>query len=219
MKNNLITESIKDRRAISSTTPDVFPKIYQENINLVVWQKKLPESFKRFALALIEQKPNLKAVMTVSPKDTFQNLTEHLHDVKEKNEFCQQVALLVDMFCTLFDLPHAGLRLTVLNKPMCPRFHVDKVPCRLVTTFSGDATQWLANKAANRNKLGAGCQGLPDEESGLFQKNEDINHLSTGDIALLKGEGWLENNHGGLIHRSPASKNNARLLLTLDFIG
>ena len=39
-------------------------------------------------------------------------------------------ALLVDMFTCLFDLPQAGFHMTVLDHVMCPRFHVDHVPCR-----------------------------------------------------------------------------------------
>jgi len=43
--------------------------------------------------------------------------------------------------------------------------------------------------------------------------------LSTGDVALLKGESWLGNEGGGLVHRSPGLSNKKkRLLLTLDFI-
>ncbi|MCP3699547.1 MAG: DUF1826 domain-containing protein [Aliivibrio sp.] len=38
-------------------------------------------------------------------------------------------------------------------------------------------------------------------------------------MALLKGEGWFENEGGGLVHRSPSLTNgDKRLLLTLDFI-
>ena len=107
----------------------------------------------------------------------------------------------------------------VLDRSMCPKFHVDKVPCRLVTTLSGIATQWLDHQVVDRDKLGAGSNGLPDEESGLFERQSHINQLSVGDVALLKGEGWFDNEGAGLVHRSPAlNSNDRRLLLTLDFI-
>lgn len=56
---------------------------------------------------------------------------------------------MVDMFCCLFELKRAGLRLTVLDRAMCPRFHVDRVPCRLVTTYLGAATEWLPHTVAD----------------------------------------------------------------------
>jgi hypothetical protein len=102
---------------------------------------------------------------------------------------------------------------------MCPRFHFDRIPCRLVTTYQGIATQWLNHAVVDRSKLGAGNQGKSDEQSGLFNNIEDINRLSEGDVALLKGENWDETQGAGLVHRSPpVSAGERRLLLTLDFI-
>ena len=126
--------------------------------------------------------------------------------------------MLVDMFCFLFDLEEAGLRLSVLQEAMCPRFHVDRVPCRLITTYRGIATQWLPQHRVDRSKLGAGNQGLPDTTSGIYQNPQHIESLNTGDVALLKGESWNENKGGGIVHRSPQPINGERrLLMTLDY--
>ena len=101
---------------------------------------------------------------------------------------------------------------------MCPRFHVDRVPCRLVTTYAGKATQWLAHDRVDRSKLGPGSEGKPDAESGLYTNVEDIQQLQQGDVALLKGECWEGNEGAGLVHRSPQlTAGTGRLLLTLDF--
>jgi len=100
---------------------------------------------------------------------------------------------------------------------MCPKFHVDRVPCRLVTTYSGTATQWLPHQSVDRTKLGTGSNGKSDEVSGLYHRN-DMRQLSVGDVALLKGESWSGNEGAGLVHRSPGlADGEKRLLLTLDF--
>ena len=122
------------------------------------------------------------------------------------------------MFCCLFELEEVGLRLAVLNQAMCPRFHFDQVPCRLVTTYHGIATQWLENDAVDRSKLGRGSNGQPDSASGLYNDESDIQQMSAGDVALLKGERWSGNENRGLVHRSPVtSSEEVRLLLTIDF--
>ena len=101
---------------------------------------------------------------------------------------------------------------------MCPRFHVDKVPCRLATTYSGNATEWLPHDRVDRSKLGPGSSGKPDAKSGLYSRNDDIQQLEIGDVALLKGESWIGNEEAGLVHRSPGLRaGTSRLLLTLDF--
>ena len=69
----------------------------------------------------------------------------------------------------LFELKSVGLRLTALGHAMCPRFHVDRVPCRLATTYFGSATEWLPHDRVNRSKLGPE-QGILILSLGYFQK-------------------------------------------------
>ncbi|WP_281557830.1 DUF1826 domain-containing protein [Thalassomonas sp. RHCl1] len=207
------------RRASISEQPSVLADIYREDVNLAVWQYTCSETLIDSVKTLIAETPHLKTVISVTPQDACAQISEHLADLAATDELCQHISTLVDMFCTLFDLKRAGLRLTLLDRPMCPKFHVDKVPCRLVTTFCGTATEWLPHETLDRSKLGAGCNGLPDESSGLMRAQSDIQKLTAGDVALLKGEGWFGNENAGLVHRSPAlPPNEQRLLLTLDFI-
>lgn len=218
----LATEQVpkpKSRHMVISSSPSVLTDIYQEDVNLAVWQSTLPENLSLCINDLIRQKPAFKAIMTVSPDSVYQHLCESFNGIEASEVLCQHITLLVDMFCTLFDLKYAGLRLKLLDRPMCPRFHVDRVPCRLVTTFNGAATQWLPHSAVNRNKLGAGSNGEPDESSGIIERPEIVQQLLAGDVALLKGELWHNNEGAGLVHRSPAlSQGEHRLLLTLDFM-
>ena len=101
---------------------------------------------------------------------------------------------------------------------MCLKFHVDHVPCRLVTTYAGIATEWLPHHLVNRDKQGINGAGKTDHESALYQHETDIQRMARGEVALLKGEGWLGNQNAGLVHRSPAiATGNSRLLLTQDF--
>jgi len=211
------------RKAAKSTNANVLPQIYNEDTNIVIWQRSTAEKLTKAVNILIATSALKPLELAVSPDDAFEQLIKALkpedNNSDEVNTLCEDIALLVEMFCCLFDLKRAGLRLKVLDKPMCPRFHVDKIPCRLVTTYQGVATQWLNHSDVNRSKLGTGNLGKPDEESGLFKSLSNINQLTEGDVALLKGEYWDDNEGAGLVHRSPpVAANEQRLLLTLDFI-
>ena len=166
----------------------------------------------------IMQDPRTFRVITTSQPDEVVNyLTENESVLSDKKAFCDHIALLTDMFSTLFETKRVGLRLTMLDRAMCPKFHVDRVPCRLVSTFAGVATEWLPHHKVDRSKLGAGSLGVEDELSGIMSSINDIQQMSAGDVALLKGEGWYNNENAGAVHRSPALANNSRrLLLTLD---
>ncbi|MBL6879560.1 MAG: DUF1826 domain-containing protein, partial [Burkholderiales bacterium] len=52
-----------------------------------------------------------------------------------------------------------------------------------------------------------------------FTNPKDIQRLTAGDVALLKGELWEDNENAGLVHRSPVvPEGQRRLVLTLDFV-
>ena len=198
---------------------DTLGDIYQEDTNMVIWKRELDNAIQKAANVIIDTNPSLEISRVVSPDDTYAEIRNALGFSENASIISKDVSNLVGMFCTLFDLKQVGLRLAVLDRAMCPRFHVDRVPCRLLTTYLGVATEWLPHHNADRSRLGIGNQGKPDEESGIMNSNKDIKYLNQGDVALLKREAWKGNEGSGLIHRSPKlNLNSRRLLLTIDFI-
>ncbi|MEZ8212082.1 DUF1826 domain-containing protein [Vibrio sp. 1F148] len=201
----------------ASEQPTVLAGIYQSDVNIAIWQRTFDEDLTMAISEFIVLNPSFSKSMSLSPDNAYEKL-EFATDETASKALLENMVELVDMFCCLFDLEEVGLRLAVLNKAMCPRFHVDQVPCRLVTTYHGVATQWLPNDLVDRTKLGRGSNGKQDSESGLYSHESDIEQLSSGDVALLKGERWSGNENAGLVHCSPVtSSNETRLLLTLDF--
>ena len=212
----LIGAPTKIARKSSNKDPLIFADIYQEEVNIVTWQRDLPLSLKNSVSDFLDSNLTFKSNLTVTPKNVRSCLSEKLGSA-EQAELIENIAELVDIFCFLLETSHAGLRLSALDSAMCPKFHVDRVPCRLVTTYQGIATEWLPHHVVDRTKLGTGSNGLLDSESGLYQHPDDIQQLTCGDVALLKGETWFNNENAGLVHRSPAlSAGEVRLLLTLD---
>lgn len=217
--SNSAVSQMQYRQGIVGTEPAVLADIYQEDSNIVVWQRSLAENQTQAAEGILNSQPTLEKLLVLSPQDALAEVEKALGSSQAAKVLAEDIAQLVDMFCCLFDLKRAALRLTALDRAMCPRFHVDRVPCRLVTTYQGVATEWLSHNIADRSKLGTGNMGQPDELSGLYKSQSDVNQLSAGDVALLKGELWHNNEGAGLIHRSPQlTENRARLLLTIDFI-
>ena len=219
MLSNQSLQAIQFRKGTEDTQHTVLTDIYQEDTNIVVWKRNLANNLEQAADAIIESQPTLEELLVVSPEEAFDSVKKLLGGSPEAELLAEDIANLVDMFCCLFDLKRGVLRMTVLDRAMCPRFHVDRVPCRLVTTYQGIATEWLPHNVADRSKLGTGNMGKPDELSGLFDNISDIQQLKSGDVGLMKGELWHNNEGAGLIHRSPQVPNNTRrLVLTLDFM-
>lgn len=119
----------------------------------------------------------------------------------------EDVAMLVEMLCELVDCPSVGLRYASLENAMCPRWHVDQVPIRMLCTYTGPGTEWLENQSVDTTKL------METEiVNGAYQR------ATSGEVVLLKGALWQGNTGGGAIHRSPAIavSGKRRMVLTLD---
>jgi hypothetical protein len=89
----------------------------------------------------------------------------------------------------------------------CRRWHRDCVPLRLICTYRGPGTQWVAPA------LGDAVMARPDDDA------PQAIAFDTGDGALFKGCGWPGQPHdGGVVHRSPriAGTGITRLVLVLD---
>ncbi len=196
-----------------SFLPDVLTDIYLEDKNIVVWRRILPPDLVLALQQHLQKSHSIRLSLSLSPKDAAETLKAALSPVSCSADLANMLADMVEMFCCLFDLERAGLRLTTLEGAMCPKFHVDKVPCRLVTTLTGPGTEWLPNDVLNRDGLGAGA-----EHFKLYDDDRDIQQMTLGDVALIKGERWIGNENRGVVHRSPSVKpGEKRLLMTLDF--
>ena len=218
-KDKTFFESEKINQYPVDNTPLVFTDIYEKNCNITIWKRNISRSLNRSVNEFLNLNYRFQIAMALSPEEASASIHKALGGAEATKALSDDIAELVDMFCCLFGLQHAGLRLAVLDKAMCPKFHVDRVPCRLITTYHGVATQWLRHNAVDRSKLGRGSQGKPDSESGIYSSPQDIQQLNYGDVALLKGEAWQDNEGAGLVHRSPdLVKDEKRLLLTLDMM-
>lgn len=187
---------------VTSEDPQVLAKIYETDIQLCILNRSLDIGTHRYATTLQAEHTGFQLIQPINPRDVKQSLETSLPSHQSRSSFIEDVSMLVDMFACLFELKIVGLRLNALNKTMCPRFHIDQVPCRLITTYAGRGTEWLESD----DEIPPGHQAA-------------IRSLRTGEIALFKGKTW-ENNHGkGAIHRSPAlHPDESRILLTLDWL-
>lgn len=222
MSNNLAIALDSFESVLSlpiDTQSNILTDIYQPNHNICIWKRTLPTEMTEQIREMLKVRKPLALVKRVTPENVGEYIKNQLDGYECAQALSEDITLIVDMFCCLFDVPEAGLRLTTLDKAMCPKFHVDKIPCRLVTTYIGSATQWLPNDDISRSKLGGTRIGIADHLSGLYRNNLAIKQMQSGDVALLKGSGWQGNEERGLVHRSPGLRvNEKRLLLTLDML-
>lgn len=201
-------------RQTCGDTPLALSDILEDGVNLALWRRQLPLHIAEFGALLVALNEPLAESMVIElnsedAEPNVRGLASSCRDLEGYEGFIADVAWLVSAFACLLGAKRIGVRLRLLDKAMCPRFHVDHVPVRLITTYAGIGSQWLREGAMDRRKL-----SQPDAEP-----SERIEQIQCGEVALLKGSKWHGNEGHGLIHRSPALKTDERrLILTLDWL-
>ena len=215
----MLVPSLKLRpviRQVQGDTPKALTGILDDGVNLALWQRQLPAHIADFGRLLLSlNEPLAESLSLEMPGDdaepNLHGLASGFSDLEGYEGFIADVSWLVSAFACLLGAQRIGLRLRVLDTAMCPRFHVDHVPVRLITTYAGIGSQWLKEGAIDRRQLGK-PEAEPQDESLIQQ-------ISSGEVALLKGEKWHGNEGFGLIHRSPQpASGERRLILTLDWL-
>ncbi|NMX89665.1 MULTISPECIES: DUF1826 domain-containing protein [unclassified Pseudomonas] len=201
-------------RQTRGQTPLALADILDNGVNLALWQRQLPLHIAEFGALLVSLNEPLAESLVVEldseeAEPNLLGLAAGCRDLEGYDGFIADVAWLVSAFACLLGAKRIGVRLRLLDKAMCPRFHVDHVPVRLITTYAGIGSQWLREGVMDRRQL----------SQADAQPSEHIEQIHCGEVALLKGEKWRGNEGYGLIHRSPAlAANERRLILTLDWL-
>lgn len=172
----------------------VLADIFESDINYCGWQRRLPEALEHYLNVVVEHPLRLTQVLSV--EDAREYLMRVLPDAEGRLLLVDDVLELLDMFTCLLDCHQVGMRMTVLDKAMCPKFHRDNLQVRLVTTYKGPGTEWLAAPIKDEN---------------------NVHKAETAEVVLLKGEAWPGNTDRGVWHRSPSPvAGQRRLVVTMD---
>lgn len=189
---------------VMEASPNVLSSILENEVNLAVWQRSLPSHIADFSALVLSLGQRLADERVVEVREdtpvVLNDLLAGTQDLQGYEAFVADVTWLVEAFTCLVGARRLGLRLRVVEGAMCPRFHVDHVALRLLTTYAGTGSEWLSDPAD---------ADIP----------ERYHRLAEGDVALLKGENWSGNEGRGLVHRSPsATRESGRLLLSIDWL-
>ncbi|RBW52138.1 DUF1826 domain-containing protein [Marinobacter sp. F3R11] len=198
--------------AVHGNKPECLTEIFRDEVNLAVWERELPGGSTDFACHFSREAGAFERFVGIEAgEDVGQILPAWAQSLPGAKTWLADVNEMVEMFSCLFEPAAVGVRLHVLPDTMCPRFHTDRVPVRLLVTYTGRGTEWLPENQVTRGKPSA---PLPDQAVSAT----DIQVMPTGAVSLLKGRSWIGNENRGLVHRSPAPGARPRLVLGLDWL-
>ena len=178
-------------------------EIFDPGVQVCSWQRKIDPTVGTY-LSELDQAKELQVIETLSP--AVQPRLECLPAGLGRASLIDDLALLREVVCELTGCPEVGLRVARVARAMCPGWHLDRVGIRLVCTYQGPGTQWLDDQNVERRDL----------RTDRMEENDMI-QAAPGEIVLLKGALWQDNDEFGAVHRSPELPPDAalRTLVTL----
>ncbi len=136
-------------------------------------------------------------------------------------QWAQDIAQLLDLFCEAAGSEHITIKLGTSTRTDCPVFHTDYVPLRMICTYAGAGTEYLAEHDVQRASLGqgAGCSAQVANDR-IMKEGAVVRRVDAFSVAFCKGATWPGNRGRGLVHRSPVFVEGmpARIKLTVDTI-
>lgn len=206
--------SLLPLHAAQGTDISVLPRIFEDAINIAMMRRRLPADVALSATAQCQKERPWQFSWLGAPDDRLiEELRCRAPQPEAASALIDDIVSVAQAVAYLFDTQTVGIRLRILTEAMCPRFHCDNLPVRLVTTYLAPGSEWLPEEAVNRDGLGAPHPDRPE----IVLNPDAVQTLKAGDIALIKGSGWEGSEKRGLVHRSPSlSQGQKRLLLTID---
>lgn len=190
-------------------------RIRDPGVNICLWRRPVEP---RIALELAPLRPpQLPDVRCNTSRGSFDDdvskllRNQHLDPGAFEN-WRADLAHLAAGFFALSDGRDVSVRLEATDVDGCRRFHTDRTHLRLLCTYRGPGTEWLADEQVDRN---AQCKGAPNEDIVRFGEPRRFKAFWVG---ILKGTTYPDNAGRGLVHRSPpiAGSGQTRVLVCLD---
>lgn len=182
--------------------------IARPDVELAIWRRRSPAPLATWLEGLdAAGLPDLWRVLV--PRDLPRALVPLLDEVgmpagAARDLLVADMARLARAFARLAGTPLVDVRLERVRHDACWKFHRDCVEARLVVTYHGPGTEWVAPEHA--------AAALRDQK----QFSGPIERLGVHDVALFKGSCAAP--ASGIVHRSPpiAGSGLTRLLLCFN---
>ena len=201
------------RRRFGSSTPvlqglssALLERIRDPEVELVIWQRRLLPGLGHWLdLLPIEELPDARVLVRQS--SAVQAVTEMLDlartpDGDARSTLRDDIVLLTRIFATLTGTDLIDIQLERIDDDACWKFHRDRVPARLLTTYRGPATEWV----------------WPEESAAALAHQKtfagSVQRLSGFAVGMFKGS--CAEPASGIVHRSPPVDGATRLLLCLN---
>ncbi len=183
--------------------------------NLASWRRELPAGLGAHLVEWAKHAPERFDKIIALPGYDLSAATRGIAS-PARDWLTRDIAMLVARFADVANARRIRVAFGVIRTNQCPKFHVDYVHYRLVTTYVGPGTEWVPDHAVTRAALGRPVDCPTDANKDIVKDAAAVRHAVPGEVILMKGARHPDGQ--GAVHRSPPIEGTGqtRVVLTMS---
>jgi len=187
--------------------------------NVGLWPRALSApTAERFAQAAAAKPIAVEATVDLAFPEQARRVAASIGDPLLAAFIWSDLRRLIPTFAAITGDDEVVVRLHTIRDGMCEKLHADYVTLRMLCTYAGPGTQWVAPGDVVREHLRRTDLPVEEANAAVLRHPNALRQVQAGDVLVLKGEMWPANPGRGAVHRSPPIDTSGppRLLLRID---
>jgi hypothetical protein len=203
--------------SVVATRPRVLDAALADHVNVAVWLRDLPAPIASTAAALAASGVDEIDVTERAERLPLDRVVR-LFDSAAREWVRRDLERLVAVVARIGAARALRLTFGSVAHDKCRKFHCDMLRYRLVTTYAGPGTEWVADEDVDRDAL---ARLIPCAETSnrlVVRDPGGVNRAHAGDVILMKGA--RRAGGAGAVHRSPPieATGERRLFLAISTV-
>lgn len=187
-----------------------------KEVNVAIWQRALPPLVRGAVAGWAAQATPFEAVLRIVDAELamLQEPLARVADPDARTWLFEDVRSLARELAERAGVARVRVSLGPVRTDQCRKFHVDHLRMRLVTTYAGPGTEWIASEHVERAVLDHPPSCPCDANQQILRAGGEVRRCDAGDVLIMKGAryGGAE---PGAVHRSPPIEQLAITRLVL----
>lgn len=205
------------------TTIDTLRLLPSSAANVAVWRRQFPlDSGAALSLCINEFATPFECTVNMNDgvPETLLSRLSLLDSHGQLAWLRADIALLVQTFAAFANSEKLRIYFGAVRTDQCRKFHVDYVRLRMIATYCGPGTEWIANEDVHRATLEHPPNCPCDANRQILRPGAAARHAHAGDVVLLKGSRFGDGELGA-VHRSPPIEQQGvtRVILVVSSVG
>ncbi|MDK1288028.1 DUF1826 domain-containing protein [Pseudoalteromonas umbrosa] len=214
--NSEVSVPVTSTKYLIDDSASILSKIYEPDTALTCFCSPANWAKSNAAIHYVKKaSDNFFQYQGVIENELFEQVKSLFSSTTHGDLLFEHIELMLLMFQELFEPKEIGLRILPCTYSLSPAFHFQNGIVKMMSTLGGSGERWVEKEFVKYHPLEKNQLAPAIKEP----RECDINTLCNGDIALVKGKNWEDQEHNAVVCSSPVFDiNESKLCIYIDYL-